>query len=49
MTHDQPSVAQLEALLAEQAALRRVAMLVAGDPQPGRLFEVVCEEVGASP
>jgi len=46
MTPDQPSVAQLEALLAEQAALRRVAMLVAGDPHPGRLFEGVCEEVG---
>jgi len=40
------SVAQLEGLLAEQAALRRVATLVAGDPPPGRLFEAVCEEVG---
>ena len=48
MTRDQPSVAQLEALLAEQAALRRVATLVAADPDPGRLFEGVCEEVGAS-
>jgi signal transduction histidine kinase len=46
MTDDQPSVAQLEALLAEQAALRRVAMLVAGDPEPRRLFDSVCEEVG---
>ena len=46
MTRDQPSVAQLEALLAEQAALRRVATLVASDPHPGRLFEGVCEEVG---
>jgi signal transduction histidine kinase len=46
MTRDQPSVAQLEALLAEQAALRRVATLVAADPHPGRLFEGVCEEVG---
>ena len=46
MTRDQPSVAQLEALLAEQAALRRVATLVAADPDPGRLFEAVCEEVG---
>jgi signal transduction histidine kinase len=46
MTHDQPSVAQLEALLAEQAALRRVATLVASDPPAGRLFEGVCEEVG---
>jgi signal transduction histidine kinase len=46
MTPAPPSVAQLEALLAEQAALRRVATLVAGDPPPGRLFEAVCEEVG---
>ena len=46
MTNDRPSVAQLEALLAEQAALRRVATLVAGDPDAGRLFEGVCEEVG---
>jgi signal transduction histidine kinase len=46
MTRDPPSVAQLEALLAEQAALRRVATLAAGDPHPGRLFEGVCEEVG---
>jgi signal transduction histidine kinase len=46
MTRDQPSVAQLEALLGEQAALRRVATLVASDPHPGRLFEGVCEEVG---
>jgi signal transduction histidine kinase len=46
MTHVESSVAQLEALLAEQAALRRVATLVAGDPDAGRLFEAVCEEVG---
>jgi signal transduction histidine kinase len=46
MTRDQPSVAQLEALLAEQAALRRVATLVAADPDPARLFEAVCEEAG---
>ena len=46
MTHVESSVAQLEALLAEQAALRRVATLVAGDPPAGRLFEAVCEEVG---
>jgi signal transduction histidine kinase len=46
MTADQPSVAQLEALLAEQAALRRVATLVAGDPDAGRMFAAVCEEVG---
>jgi signal transduction histidine kinase len=46
MTHVEPSVVQLEALLAEQAALRRVATLVASDPVPARLFEGVCEEVG---
>jgi signal transduction histidine kinase len=46
MTRDQPSVAQLEALLAEQAALRRVATLVAADPDPARLFQAVCEEAG---
>jgi signal transduction histidine kinase len=46
MTHVETSVAPLEALLAEQAALRRVATLVAGDPPAGRLFEAVCEEVG---
>jgi signal transduction histidine kinase len=46
MTHVESSVAQLEALLAEQAALRRVATLVAGDPDAGRLFEAVCKEVG---
>jgi signal transduction histidine kinase len=41
-----PAVAPLEGLLAEQAALRRVATLVAGEPDAGRLFEAVCEEVG---
>ena len=46
MMHVEPSVAKLEALLAEQAALRRVATLVASDPVPARLFEGVCEEVG---
>jgi signal transduction histidine kinase len=47
MTHGQPSVARLEALVAEQAALRRVATLVAADPEPRRLFDTVCEEVGS--
>jgi len=46
MTPDQPSVAQLEALVAEQAALRRVATLVAGDPDARQLFDGVCREVG---
>ena len=34
------------ALADEQAALRRVATLVAGDPSPRRVFEQVTEEVG---
>ena len=37
---------KLEAVLEEQAALRRVATLVAGDPDPRRVFKCVCEEVG---
>jgi signal transduction histidine kinase len=46
MTSSECSPARLEALLAEQAALRRVATFVAGDLHPGRLFAGVCEEVG---
>jgi signal transduction histidine kinase len=34
------------ALAEEQAALRRVATLVAGDPSPSRVFAAVTEEVG---
>ncbi len=34
------------ALAEEQAALRRVAMLVAGDAEPARVFACVCQEVG---
>ena len=37
---------QLRRLLDEQAALRRVATLVARDPEPTEVFECVCEEVG---
>ncbi len=37
---------QLRRLLDEQAALRRVATLVASDPQPTEVFECVCEELG---
>jgi signal transduction histidine kinase len=37
---------RLEALLAEQEALRRVATLVAADTPPGELFDHVCEELG---
>jgi signal transduction histidine kinase len=46
MTSSEPSLARLEALLAEHAALRRVATLVAGDLDAARLFNSVCEEVG---
>src|SRR5215210_2418935 len=43
-TSDDPAVAQ--ALLDEQAALRRVATLVAGGGEPARVFSTVTEEVG---
>jgi signal transduction histidine kinase len=39
------SRARLESLLAEQAALRRVATLVAQGTEPGALFDLVCEEL----
>jgi signal transduction histidine kinase len=35
-----------QAIIDEQAALRRVAVLVASDPDPQKVFESVCEEVG---
>jgi hypothetical protein len=41
------SLARLHALAAEQAALRRVATLVAGDADPSEVFAKVCAEVGA--
>ena len=37
---------RLQALAREQAALRRVALLVARDAEPERVFDAVCEEVG---
>jgi signal transduction histidine kinase len=40
------SPARLQALLAEQAALRRVATVVAGCAPPPALFARVCEELG---
>ena len=43
--YDEP-IARLEALVREQAALRRVAMLVARDAGPAPVFQSVCEEVG---
>jgi signal transduction histidine kinase len=42
-----PTVERLERLLQEQAALRRVAMLVARDAAARVIFESVCEEVAA--
>ena len=41
------SLARLRTLLDEQAALRRVATLVAGDPDPAEVFAKVCAEVAA--
>ena len=46
MTDTADSPARLEALVREQAALRRVATLVARDEEPARIFASVCEEVG---
>jgi len=46
MPSDEHSVERLEALLAEQSALRRVATLVAADPDPEGVLDVVCEELG---
>jgi len=46
MAPDTDSLERLEVLPAEQSALRRVATLVAADPDPGRLFECVCRELG---
>ena len=46
MIGDDETVARLEALVHEQAALRRVATLVARDAEPAAIFQSVCEEVG---
>jgi signal transduction histidine kinase len=46
MLSDEHSVERLEALLADQSALRRVATLVASEPDPRTLFDCVCEELG---
>jgi signal transduction histidine kinase len=46
MTDTAASPARLEALVREQAALRRVATLVARDAEPAHIFASVCEEVG---
>jgi signal transduction histidine kinase len=47
MPSTEHSVERLEALLVEQSALRRVATLVAADPDPRHLFDAVCQELGA--
>jgi PAS domain S-box-containing protein len=44
-TDERHSQAQLQRLAEEQAALRRVATLVAGEAPPDRVFQVVTEEV----
>jgi signal transduction histidine kinase len=45
LTRDE-SLVRLEALAEEQAALRRVATLAAGDVGARQLFDCVCEELG---
>jgi signal transduction histidine kinase len=47
MIRQEASLARLEALATEQAALRRVATLVAGNPDPSEVFSQVCVEVGS--
>jgi signal transduction histidine kinase len=47
MIEDDRTVERLEALVQEQAALRRVATLVARDVPASCVFESVCEEVGS--
>jgi signal transduction histidine kinase len=41
---DTPELADRRRLLEEQAALRRLAILVAGEPDPDRLFDLVSEQ-----
>ena len=46
MRRETDPLVRLSALAREQAALRRVATLVARDAEPSRIFAAVCEEVG---
>jgi len=46
-TERDESLVRLRALAEEQAALRRVATLVAANPDPSQVFARVCAEVGA--
>jgi len=44
--HDPPELIRLRELADEQAALRRVATLVAGGARPGEVFTAVADELG---
>ena len=44
--HDPPDLVRLRELADEQAALRRVATLVAGGARPGEVFSAVADELG---
>ncbi|MGH2763829.1 MAG: GAF domain-containing sensor histidine kinase [Thermoleophilaceae bacterium] len=47
LTEHDEALARLRELAAEQAALRRVATLVAGNAEPSEVFTRVCAELGA--
>ena len=47
--HDPPGQTRLRQLAEEQAALRRVATLVAGGAQPTEVFTAVADELGRKP
>ena len=44
--HEPPEQTRLRQLAAEQAALRRVATLVAGGARPAEVFTAVADELG---
>ena len=44
--HDPPDQARLREVADEQAALRRVATLVAGGARPGEVFTAVADKLG---
>ena len=47
LSEHEEALAKVRQLAAEQAALRRVATLVAGNAEPAEVFRIVCAEVGA--
>ena len=47
LSEHEEALARVRQLAAEQAALRRVAALVAGNAEPAEVFRIVCAEVGA--